>query len=133
MIALLACKASPAKLVCYMHAAFIRCVCKARRWSTLASRNCAAALFPSPTFVEYKCPMSLVWLELLKLLKGRSGMALTQFSSSSTNHTPAVFTCGAHLQALWRECAAGPQSYPAEPAEPARDVRHPVMLCCLHV
>jgi hypothetical protein len=27
-------------------------------------------------------------------------MALTQFSSSSTNHAPAVFTCGAHLQAL---------------------------------
>jgi hypothetical protein len=27
--------------------------------------------------------MSLVWVELLELLKGRSGVALTQFSSSS--------------------------------------------------
>jgi hypothetical protein len=26
--------------------------------------------------------MSLVWLELLELMKGRSGVALTQFSSS---------------------------------------------------
>jgi hypothetical protein len=29
--------------------------------------------------------MSLVWLELLELMKGRSGVALTQFSSSSSN------------------------------------------------
>ena len=28
--------------------------------------------------------MSLVWLELLELMKGRSGVALTQFSSSSS-------------------------------------------------
>ena len=27
------------------------------------------------------CPMSLVCLELLELMKGRSGVALTQFSS----------------------------------------------------
>ena len=34
------------------------------------------------------CPMSLVWLELLELMKGRSGVALTQFSSSSSsNHS----------------------------------------------
>jgi hypothetical protein len=25
------------------------------------------------------CPMSLVWLELLELMEGRSGVALTQF------------------------------------------------------
>jgi hypothetical protein len=40
-----------------------------------------------------KCPMSLVWLELLQLMKGRSGVALTQFSSSSRkqsdNESPA--------------------------------------------
>jgi hypothetical protein len=30
----------------------------------------------------YPCPTSLVWLELLELMKGRSGVALTQFSSS---------------------------------------------------
>jgi hypothetical protein len=29
--------------------------------------------------------MSLVWLELLQLMKGRSGVALTQFSSSSSS------------------------------------------------
>ena len=29
--------------------------------------------------------MSLVWLELEELTKGRSGVALTQFSSSSSN------------------------------------------------
>ena len=28
-------------------------------------------------------PMSLVWLELLELMKGRSDVALTQFGSSS--------------------------------------------------
>ena len=32
-------------------------------------------------FVLY-CPMSLVWLELLGLMKGRSDVSLTQFSSS---------------------------------------------------
>ena len=31
------------------------------------------------------CPMSLVWLELLQLMKGRSGVALSQFSSSSSS------------------------------------------------
>ena len=31
------------------------------------------------------CPMSLVWLELLELMKGRSGVALTQFSSNSSS------------------------------------------------
>jgi hypothetical protein len=30
------------------------------------------------------CPMSLVWLELLELMKGRSGVALTHLSSSSS-------------------------------------------------
>jgi hypothetical protein len=30
--------------------------------------------------------MSLVWLELEELTKGRSGVALTQFSSSSNTH-----------------------------------------------
>jgi hypothetical protein len=35
--------------------------------------------------VDGVCPMSLVWLELLQLMKGRSGVALTQFSSSSSN------------------------------------------------
>jgi hypothetical protein len=30
------------------------------------------------------CPMSLVWLELLELMKGRSGVALTQLGISSS-------------------------------------------------
>ena len=32
------------------------------------------------------CPRSLVWLELLELATGQSGMALTQFSRSSRNN-----------------------------------------------
>ena len=35
--------------------------------------------------------MSLVWLELLELMKGRSGVALTQFSSSSCKHRVCMY------------------------------------------
>ena len=36
------------------------------------------------------CPMSLVWLELEELMKGWSGVALTQFSSSSSSKSEAA-------------------------------------------
>jgi hypothetical protein len=43
--------------------------------------NIAACWAGRFLFVLY-CPMSLVWLELLELMKGRSDVSLTQFSSS---------------------------------------------------
>jgi hypothetical protein len=46
--------------------------------------TCCAYEWPSGSaFVCGVCPMSLVWLELLELMKGQSGVALSQFSSSS--------------------------------------------------
>jgi hypothetical protein len=39
----------------------------------------------TPGTVLYR-PMSLVLLELLELMKGRSGVALTQFSSSNSSN-----------------------------------------------
>ena len=45
--------------------------------------------------VDVLCPMSLVWLELLELMKGRSGVALTRFSSSSYLHVTGVDGCRA--------------------------------------
>ena len=42
------------------------------------------------------CPMSLVWLELEELTNGRSGVALTQFSSSSSIVYEALVWCFGH-------------------------------------
>ena len=39
-----------------------------------------------PSLVCGVCPRSLVWFELWELSKGRSGVALTQFSSSNSSN-----------------------------------------------
>jgi hypothetical protein len=45
---------------------------------------CAMLLLDESVVRQHVCPTSLVWLELLELMKGRSGVALTQLSISSS-------------------------------------------------
>jgi hypothetical protein len=72
------------------------------------------SLVPGFPRVYGVCPMSLVWLELAELIKGRSGVALTQFSSSGSivcdllnrimAHAP-VAGSASHLTAVtYRHC-----------------------------
>ena len=53
-------------------------------WGLAYRSSCSGVVLISDLIalpVPAICPMSLVWLELLQLMKGRSGVALTQLGS----------------------------------------------------